>query len=197
MKFTRRHLIAPAAVVGFFALTAESCGSSGAAKQGGESAQAAQTAVQTGFDRLQKSQPIPLFDWSAIRQTLIDVETVQANGVATTTAFYLEGIGLVAWCPSAGLPVPSTYQLSNSTQYVDLPDDSTSEKYPIDQGEPTGVYVGPTTGTYTICLDDNGKGFAHYWEGYTASDSGLVAYPDDLRLTLTGDPTYQFETGES
>lgn len=161
---------------------------------GGKTVAAQQQAVSTSFDRLNQAQPTPVFDFSAIRQTLIDVETVQANGVATTTAFYLEGIGLVAWCPSKGLPVPSTYQLSNSQQYVDLPGDQSRALYQIDQGEPTGVYVGSSTGTYTICLDDNGKPFAYYWEGYTASASGVVDYPADKRISLTGDPSYVFKT---
>jgi hypothetical protein len=153
----------------------------------------AQQAITTGFDRLQKSQPVPVFDYSAIRQTVIDVQNIQANGVITTTSFYLEGVGLVHWCPSKGLPVPSTYQLTGSTQYVDVPGDRTYEKLPVDQGESIGLYVGNSNGTNVICLDDNGKSFLFYWEGPVGSTSGVIQYPEDKRVRLNGDPSYKFK----
>ncbi len=161
-------------------------------KTGGNNAAAEQKAVSDGFSRQVNSQPVPSFDWSQERQTLIDVEGAQATGATTTSAFYLEGIGLIGWCPSIGAPVPSTYQLSASKQWVDLPGDHTNGLVEVDQGEPTGVYTGNSTGTWTICLDDNGKKFAHYWEGYVASDIGINSYyPVDKRVRITSS-TYNF-----
>lgn len=161
-------------------------------KASGKNAAAEQKAVSDGFSRLVNSQPIPSFDWSQERQTVIDVEGAMATGATTTTAFYLEGIGLVGWCPSIGAPVPSTYQLSADQQWVDLPGDHTTDQKQVQQGEPTGVYIGPSTGTWTLCLDNNGKKFAHYWEGYVASDIGInSSYPADKRVIITG-ATYNF-----
>ena len=166
------------------------------AKEGGRNAQAEASAVQSGFTRLVKSQPIPVFDFSQERQTLIDVETIRATGATSTTAFYLEGVGLIGWCPSIGAPVPSTYQLSNSVQYVDIPDDGERSKYPIDQGEPTGVYVGESSGTWTICVDDNGRKFGKYWEGCVDSTVAIVTtYPPEQRI-MPSDVTYQFTTAD-
>lgn len=154
--------------------------------KGAETAKQEQDAVQTGFNRLNNSQQIPTFDWSQERQTVIDVETIRATGATSTTAGYLEGIGMIWWCPSAGAPVASTYQLSGSTQYADLPGDGSRELLPLDQGEPTGVYVGPSSGTWTLCLDDNGKKFAKYWEGYVDSTVGIVtSYPADKRVVIS------------
>ena len=160
--------------------------------KGAETAKQEQDAVQTGFNRLNNSQQIPTFDWSQERQTVIDVETIRATGATSTTAGYLEGIGMIWWCPSAGAPVASTYQLSGSTQYADLPGDGSRELLPLDQGEPTGVYVGPSSGTWTLCLDDNGKKFAKYWEGYVDSTVGIVtSYPADKRVVIS-EATFKF-----
>lgn len=160
--------------------------------KGAETAKQEQDAVQTGFNRLNNSQQIPTFDWSQERQTVIDVETIRATGATSTTAGYLEGIGMIWWCPSAGAPVASTYQLSGSTQYADLPGDGSRELLPLDQGEPTGVYVGPSSGTWTLCLDDNGKKFAKYWEGYVDSTVGIVtSYPADKRVVID-EATFKF-----
>jgi hypothetical protein len=172
-------------------LTGVACDTSRQQRQAGRNAAAEQKAVGDSFSRMSNSQPPPSFDWSQVRQTLIDVEAAQATGATSTSAFYLEGIGLIEWCPSIGSPVASTAQLSASKQWVDLPDDHTRERKEVDQGEPTGVYVGPSSGTWTICLDDNGKKFAHYWEGYVSSDIGIRPYPAEKRVQITGS-TFNF-----
>lgn len=175
------------------ALFGTACTSSKEAKDGGSNAASEQKAVSTGFNRLADSQPIPSFDYSQERQTLIDVETVRATGVVTTTAGYLEGVGLIWWCPSVGAPVPSTYQLSASQQWVDLPGDHTESYVNVDQGEPTGSYIGSSSGTWTLCTDNNGKKFAKYWEGYVDSTVGIVSsYPAEKRIQITSS-TYDFK----
>lgn len=164
-----------------------------ATRDGGKTALREQGAVAKSFERLQKSQPTPSFDYSQHRQTLIDVETIKATGATSTTAFFLEGIGMVAWCPSIGAPVASTDQLSSTKQLVDIPNDESRVLYETDQGEPTGVYVGSSTGTWTLCLDDNGKAFGQYWEGYVMSTVAVVgSYDSDLRISID-DITYEFE----
>lgn len=145
-----------------------------AAKKGGQTALKEQEAVQTGFNRLALAQQLPTFDWSQERQTLIDVQTIRATGAVSTAMGYLEGVGLIWWCPAKGAPVPSSYQLSGKGQWVDLPGDESRARYKIDQGEPTGVYVGGSSGTWVLCVDDEGKAFAQYWEGYINVTVGVV-----------------------
>lgn len=161
-------------------------------KVGGANAVAEQQAVGTGFQRLTQTQVIPSFDWSQERQTVIDVETIRATGAVSTTAGYLNGVGMIWWCPSSGAPVPSTYQLSASSQWVDLPGDETRALFQLDQGEPTGVYVGDSSGTWTLCLDDQGRKFAKYWEGFVDSTVGIVtSYPADKRVKVD-EVTFKF-----
>lgn len=193
-----RSAIAGAFITILLVSSLTACTATDASQQkGGETAKQEQQAVQTGFNRLSNSQQIPTFDWSQERQTLIDVETIRATGATSTTAGYLEGVGLIWWCPSIGAPVPSTYQLSASQQWVDLPGDHTYELKPVDQGEPTGVYIGQSTGTWTICLDDNGKKFGKYWEGYTDSTTGIITtYPADKRVVVS-DVTFKFTDNPS
>ena len=164
------------------------------AKQGGENVRAEQEAVATGFARLTKSQQIPTFDWSQERQTVIDAETIRATGSTSTTMFFIEGVGMIQWCPSSGAPVPSTYQLSASQQYVDIPKDDTRQKFPTDQGEPTGVYVGDSAGTWVICLDDSGNKFGVYWEGPVGSTVGVVGGLDQAKRVRVDEITYQFKS---
>jgi hypothetical protein len=186
-KYLKYVAIALVAVVSLAA-----CSDSKEADQGGQNARDEQRAVSTGFSRLADSQQIPSFDWSQERQTLIDVETIRANGATSTSRFFLEGVGLVGWCPSTGAAVPSSFQLSSTSQYVDLPGDDTRTQYPIDQGEPTGVYVGDSTGTWVICLDDAGNKFGQYWEGYVMTTVGVVdGLPSELRIRIS-ESTFEF-----
>lgn len=174
-------------VLAALALLSTACATTKDQRKGGANAAAEQQAVSDSFSRLSKSQPVPSFDWSQQRQTAIDVESAQATGAVTTTAGYLEGVGLIWWCPSIGAPVASTSQLSASKQWVDLPGDHTTGRVEVDQGEPTGIYVGQSSGTWTICLDNNGKKFPVYWEGYVHSTIGVISnYPADKRINVTG-----------
>ena len=141
--------------------------------------------------RQQKAQPTPVYDWSQYRQTLIEVTDAKANATQTTSFFFLEGIGLISSCPSIGFPVPSTAQLTNpvsmGTTY--------HNPYTLPQVEPTGVYTGDSSGTYTVCVDDSGKAYASYWEGYVQTVTGPATY-EDGRVVLTGKPTGGFTQGK-
>ena len=144
-----------------------------------------QNAVSTGLQRMQKSQQLPTFDWSQVRQTLIDVETIQAQGVATTSVGYSDYGTLIWWCPSIGSPVASTTELTPTQQYVDIPNDGDRAKFPVDQAEPTGVYPGQSNGTWVICTDNNGKKIGKYWEGPVDTTVGVVGgLPADKRVKV-------------
>lgn len=150
-------------------------------------------AVAVGQQRMIKSQQIPSFDWSQVRQTIIDAETIQATGaVSTSQGIAMDG-SLVWWCPSIGAPVAATTQLTPSQQYVDIQNDGSREKYPVDQAEPTGVYPGDTTGTWVICTDDAGKKIGKYYEGFVDTTIGIVPnLPPAKRVVVTGS-TFTFK----
>lgn len=165
-------------------------------RQAGATATAEQEAISDGFSQLVDSQQIPTFDFSQERQTVIDSETVRATGAASTALFYIEGVGLEFWCPSIGAPVPSSYQLSAAESWADIPGDESRELFPVDQGEPTGVYVGDSDATWVICLDDQGRSFGQYWEGPVGSTVATVEnLPEDKRIQPT-DIQFEFTTEE-
>lgn len=170
------------------------------AEDAGDNIREESRAVTIALDRMLKAQPVPTFDWSQERQTVIDVQAIRAQGATTTSLFTLNGVGVLAWCPSIGAPVPATSQLTASQQYIDLKGDRTRERKPVDQMEPVGDYVGDTTATWTVCLDDNGKKFGVMWEANVGSVSGVLnvpaMFPDVVRWT-PDNITFEFtEPGE-
>lgn len=152
-----------------------------------------EASIATGFERVIRSQQIPTFDWSQERQTLIEVLTVRAegsHGTAEVTA--LDGT-LLWWCPTAGAPIPSTYQLSNPDQVV-TPGPKERGTATVAQGEPTGAYTGESDATWVLCLDDNGKAFAKYDEAQIRWTSGTVSgLPADKRAHVD-EITFEFTT---
>lgn len=65
-------------------------------------------------DQFLQAQPIPSYNWSQLRQNLIEIETAQANTTATTSfMFLLAGVGesgpMVHSCPSIGFPIPADF----------------------------------------------------------------------------------------
>lgn len=160
----------------------DSNGSRNTAREAADNAQNQQERINESVERIQQAQQIPAFDWSQEYQTIIDSETARATGAPSTTEFTYIGSERSHWCPSVGAPVPSTYQLSNSQQYVDLRSDDTRQRFPIDQAEPTGAIIGESSATWTICLSDEGEKFAVYWEGPVNSVIGTMQFPEEERL---------------
>lgn len=187
-----------ATIIGLVALVAIAAGcnwgSNEENRQAGRNANAEQQAISDGFSQLVDSQQIPTFDFSQERQTVIDAETVRATGAASTALFYIEGVGLEFWCPSIGAPVPSTYQLSANESWVDIPGDESRALFNVQQGEPTGIYVGDSNATWVICLDDQGRSFGQYWEGPVgATVASVENLPADKRIQPT-DIQFEFTT---
>ena len=135
-----------------------------------------------------KSQPIPKFNFSQYRQTLIDVETGQANTVATTTFFYNQGSNVpIKSCPSIGFPLPSTAQLTNPQQVVN--GGNSGGAVTIGQQEMTGVFTGNSNGTYVICVGDQGPTFS-YWEGFVDTEGGPAHFDKATgQIVADGAPT--------
>lgn len=151
-----------------------------------------QASTNSQLDRYQKNQPVPASDWSQYRQTVIDVETAQVHGVATTTFFFNMGTdNPIKVCPSIGFPVASTAQLTNPDQVVY----GYQSPSVIAQQEPNGVYTGDSSGTYIVCVADNGSKYISYWEGSVHAEGG-AAHWDKTQgmITLDGAPTVEATT---
>lgn len=186
-----RKLVAIGAVL-VSAVVFAACGQTEGQNKAQDAYNREQNAVSTGLQRMQKSQQLPTFDWSQVRQTLIDVETIQAKGVTTTSVGYSDYGTMIWWCPSIGSPVASTTELTPTQQYVDIPNDGDRQKFPVDQAEPTGVYPGQSNGTWVICTDDAGQKIGKYWEGPVDTTVGVRGgLPADKRVTVD-EATFKF-----
>lgn len=129
--------------------------------------------ISSQLKEFDKTQPLPHFDWSQYRETLIQVETAEAQGVATTTFFYNQGDAEpIKSCPSIGFPIPITSQLTNPTQVGHY----SGNPYVLDQSEPNGTYTGDSSGTYVVCVLPNGDKTVDYWEGFVDTEGGPAHY---------------------
>jgi hypothetical protein len=139
------------------------------------STQKDQNATNDQLNAYQNVQPVPKFDWSQYRQTVIDVETAEVNGVATTTFMMNFAADPIEVCPSIGYPVASTAQLTNPDQVVY---NGSAGSGVVAQAEPNGVYTGASSGTYVVCVSTSGAKYINYWEGnvYTIGGSAHWDY---------------------
>lgn len=131
------------------------------------SGQASENAQQKADENSQaQTQPIPNIKWSQIKQTLIDSEVISANSTQTTSFFFQMGNqDPVYSCPSIGEPVAKDDQLSNPQQVIHDSYPSGGAALTIGQEDPDGIYSGPSSGTYVICVNAAGQKYLQYWEG--------------------------------
>lgn len=149
------------------------------------------------LNALDKSQPVPQFNWSQIRQTLIDAETAQADTTVTTSFFFVQGVpNPVFTCPSIGFPVPGTFQITNPDQAKwDEPNDNTP--YTLPQIDPNGVYGGDTAATYVLCTKANGQVYLHHAEEFVHTVAGPATWDETTHsIQITGDPTFKPKVGK-
>jgi len=151
-------------------------------------------------------QPLPYFPFSQIRQDLIEIEAINALGIASTSFFFNPGVpDPILVCPSVGVPVPETDQLSNPYQAqwngsnngngLDGPGAGGSDAgVAIGQGEPMGVFTGDGTGTNSLCLNNTGNQFLGFDEAYTVSVTTSAYWnpnfwaPGKGKIIVTGEP---------
>jgi hypothetical protein len=193
MNKNRRNLTAlagTAAIAVTVLCTASSCSGNSNAGQQQENAQ--QRADTTS---LEASQPIPHYNYSQIRQTLIDAETISANGTQTTSFFFQMGNqDPVYSCPSLGEPVANSSSLSNPQQGAGV--SGVSGAIAIGQMDPDGIYT-PTSsaGTYVICLNSGGQPYLDYWEGDVFTVSGAAEWNTATHsIKVIGAPTAAIHT---
>ena len=150
------------------------------------------------LSQFETAQPTPQFKWSQYRQTLIEIETAEADGTQTTTFFFNQGVqNPVQSCPSIGFPIASTSELTNPVQ-----DDNNGPNgnagVAIGQIDPNGVYAGNSTGTYVLCVNADGSTYAAYWEGFTYTVSGPAVWDTTTNsVKLTGPSSQKFSVGKS
>jgi hypothetical protein len=142
-------------------------------------------------DNYAKDQPVPALTNSQVRQNLIEIEEAVAEGVQTTSfEFNLGVIDPVKSCPSIGIPIPASAQVTNPEQVIDSGDHNRTA---IPQMDPTGIYVNETSGTYVLCVDAEGKPYVSYWEGYVLSEFAPAKWNyDEHRVELIGSSSWEF-----
>lgn len=189
----KKITVAVAAVIAAASISLTACSSSDTKsadtanqKEASQQANASQNMVT--------DQPIPSFEYSQLRQNLIELEKAQAAGVQSTTFFFNQGVqDPIFVCPSVGFGVASTTQLSNPEQLVDGGGNSTWAKITIPQMDPNGVYSGNSTGTYVLCVGGDGKVFAKYWEGFVDTVSGPAKWNSSTHQEeMTGTSSFGF-----
>lgn len=152
-----------------------------------------QEQTNSQLERYQANQPVPAFDWSQYRQTVIDVQVAQVTGVATTTFFFNMGsVQPFKVCPSIGFPVASTAQLTNPDQLTanNLGNGIGWVEGSVAQQEPNGVYSGESTCTYVVCIAPDSTEYVVYWEGSVHTEGGPAVWnPDTQMVELSGAPT--------
>lgn len=165
----------------------------GCGKKKGARAQEQQENTQA-VSQLIHTQPVPQFDYSQLRQNMIELATAEAEGVQTTSFFFNQGVQEpIGSCPSIGYPIPASFSLTAPEQFVG----SGNGNLALPQAEPTGVYPGDTTGTKVICVDAQGLAYAKYWEGFVDTETGPARWnPTTHTVELTGPPSFTFTKGK-
>ena len=185
-------LIAAAAAI---SVSAAACTHGGGTPSGQQQENAEQ---QQDTQSLVNDQPIPHFNYSQIRQTLIDAETISADGTQTTSFFFQMGDpDPVFSCPSLGMPVANTAQLSNPDQVIN-PSNGNGEynSVTVGQMDPNGVYApSASTGTYVICVNSSGQKYLQYWEGDVMTVTSAATWDATTHtLKVLGAPTAVIHT---
>jgi hypothetical protein len=191
---------APLGIIGLGVLLLAACDDTTNANQ-----QEQQTTL-SALQQLLQSQPVPQFKWSQIRQTLIDIETAQAKTTQTTSFAFNQGVADPVWsCPSIGFPIATTSELTNPHQISQIPyvggdgrtysDSHESVNGITSQIDPNGIYAGNSTGTYVLCVANDGTTFVQYWEGFVETVSGPAVWDAGAhQVRLTGPSTVAVQT---
>jgi len=189
--------VALAAAAALIGLSAAACTSSGSAPSGQQQENQQQQGDTTS---LENNQPIPHYNYSQIRQTLIDAETISANGTQTTSFFFQMGDpDPVFSCPSLGMPVANTAQLSNPQQVVNDSYPNGGAAVTIGQMDPNGIYApSSSTGTYVICVNGSAAKYLQYWEGDVMTVTSAATWDSTTHtVKVIGAPTAVIHTAKN
>lgn len=162
----RKVILAMLAVVSLMAVLMVACNTTGNNK----SIQADQKTVADQQAIYAKAQPVPVYDYSQTRASLISIYNFKTKAIATNSVFYAMDKPIFI-CPSYGFPIPADTQLTNPQQLtkVNPPGNDNGVSGAVPLAEPDGTYTSPNTnGTYVLCVRD-GKAVPVYWEGYVGA----------------------------
>jgi hypothetical protein len=159
-----------------------------------DSTQTDATNTDRQLKQYQAVQPVPFYNWSQDRATLIQIYNAKNEARQTWTVFYSAAGTPQAMCPSVGYPIPANTQLTSPDQvgYV-----SSYGVGVISQMEPNGLYsTTGANGTYVLCVRPNGKNAAVY------SESWVTAFPYEVKIEngqvvdLGGDTTVPIDVNK-
>lgn len=191
MNKNLRTAAAAFAVLAATGLSVAACGGHPSAQQQEQQQQQGDTSS------LINDQPIPHFNYSQIRQTAIDAETISANGTQTTSFFFqLGNQDPIFSCPSLGEPVANTAQLSNPEQVVGVSGNIGGGSTDLPQMDPNGIYApSASSGTYVICVNSSGQDYLEYWEGDVMTVTAGATWDSATHtLKVIGAPTAVIHT---
>lgn len=157
-----------------------------------QSLQNDQVQTNSQLQQYQKVQPVPYYNWSEQRNTLIQI--YNAKNEARNTWAVVESItGAALWaCPSVGFPIPADTQLTNpeqlaATNYSGSGGAGWVEGV-VPQMEPDGLYSSTNTdGTYVLCIRPNGKIVPIYTEQKVSTFPFPVTVVDGKIVDSGGD----------
>jgi len=137
-------------------------------------------------DIYNRVQPVHEYAHSVYRDNLQAVEDTEANGLATTS-YDVNPVGTLLFsCPSLGLPVHATDQLSNPLKSEW---GGHSGGVAVGQMENTGVYTGQSSGTSVLCVRPDGAVFVYYGEGTVSATTAPSHWDAGLKqIVIDGDP---------
>ena len=190
MNVNKKLVAGTIAGVAIFALSA--CDDGTTKPQKSESSQAA-----VGIQNLLTSQPVHAYGYSQLRKNLQELEDAQAHGTVTTSFFYNQSVtDPIFSCPSIGAPIASTTELTNPSQMTSQYSGETGAiSGVIGQMDPTGVYTGQSTGTYIMCVGQDGSVNPVYWEGFVATVFGPAHWDNNAKKIVIDGPSGSHFTG--
>jgi hypothetical protein len=153
------------------------------------SQQIEQATTERNQSQLNASQPVPQFDFSQDRDTLIQVYKLRNEARNTWTVFLsTTGVPLYS-CPSIGFPIPGSTQLTNPQQAI-RPYAGGTDVAVIAQAEPNGLYTDPNTmSTWVICVRANGDAVPVYAEPQVITFPFPVEVKDGKIAEVAGAPS--------
>lgn len=181
-----RSIGALACVLGYFAITADTCGSPPA-----NSAETHQVTDQQGI--YLNHQPVHTYQWSNEREILQQIYDQRVSGNLNTWTVWISNDGKpLGMCPSKGYPIPYSTELTNPHQITYQHFDGNGGQWEVgvvDQMDPNGLYpVGMTNATWVTCISPDGSLHPQYIEPLVMT----YTYPIEIRngqIVATGAAT--------
>lgn len=134
-----------------------------------------------------KALPIPLFDYSQTRDSLIQIYRTKVSSVATYSVITSMTGQVLFQCPSIGFPIAADTQLTNPLKPT-WP--NTAASAVIEQAEPDGTFTSKNTdATYVLCVLSNGKVAPVYAEQKVLTFTFPVRLENGRLVDAGGDTT--------